>query len=519
MEHMGIVSILPVVLAIIIAIKLKNVIPALFAGVLTGVLILSGGHPVTAVTTMIKSYLFAQVADSYNAGVLVLLVFIGGFVGLMEKSGGAAAFALKMTEIVNNRFKVQLSAWLGGIIVFFSDLGTPLIVGPISEPLFDKLRVSREKLAWIIDSTASPIAVLVPFIGWGVYVMGLIQKEFTALGIAESDWTAFIKAIPFQFYPILAVIMVPVVAFTGYEFSAMARAEKRTIDTGERYWPHSKPLRHANDERNANSKAILIWLPLIVLFVTLFGILGPLGFPLKKVPGSTFRTALSTGYLFAAITIISLMVFHKVKTLGESFDIYFSGMNKMMNVAVILVLAWSLGAVGKHMGTANYIIEVTHGTLPAWGVPAVVFLIGGIMSFATGSSWGTFAILMPLVIPMSETLGAPLHACIGAVLSGGLFGDHCSPISDTTILSSTGAGCDHIDHVETQLPYALLNGTVSLVAYLLAGITGSALCLLLAMATLVVSLVIFSKRNGVHIPNTTVEDVERLTAEPAAAKE
>lgn len=509
MDHMGIISILPVVLAIIIAIKLKNVIPALFMGVFSGVLILTGGHPITAITTMIKTYLFTQVADSYNAGVLVLLVFIGGFVGLMEKSGGAAAFAQKMTKIVNNRFKVQLSAWLGGIIVFFSDLGTPLIVGPISEPLFDKLRVSREKLAWIIDSTASPIAILVPFIGWGVYVMGLIQKEFQALGIAESDWSAFIHAIPFQFYPLLAAIMVPIVAYTGYEFSAMARAEKRTLDTGERYWPHSKPLRHANDERNANSKAILIWLPLIILFVTLFGILGPLGFPLKKVPGSAFRTALSTGYLFAAVTIISLMVYYKVKTLSESFDIYFSGMNKMMNVAVILVLAWALGSVGKSLGTANYIIEVTNGTLPGWGVPAVIFLIGGVMSFATGSSWGTFAILMPIVIPMAVTLGAPLHVCIGAVLSGGLFGDHCSPISDTTILSSTGAGCDHIDHVETQLPYALLNGTVSLVAYLLAGLTGSVFCLFFAMVTLTVSLVFLSKRNGVKIPNTSIEDIDR----------
>ncbi|SHI38288.1 Na+/H+ antiporter NhaC [Dethiosulfatibacter aminovorans DSM 17477] len=513
MEHVGILSLLPVFLAITIAIKFKNVIPALFIGVFAGVMILVGGNPITAITTMIKEYVFTQLTDSYNAGVLVLLVFIGGFVGLMEKSGGAAAFAKLITKIVDNRFKAQIATWLGGIIVFFSDLGTPLIVGPISEPLFDKLRVSREKLAWIIDSTASPVAVLVPFIGWGVYVMGLIQKEFEALGVMESDWTAFIKAIPFQFYPIMAVTMVPLVAFTGYEFSAMAKAERRILDTGERYWPNSSPLRMANDEVNKNSRAILIWLPLIVLFVTLFGILAPLGFPFKKVPGSAFRTALSTGYLFAAITIISLMVKDKVNTLNESFDIYFKGMNKMMNVAVILVLAWALGTVGKGLGTANYIIEVTQGTLPGWAVPCLVFLIGAVMSFATGSSWGTFAIMMPLVIPMAVTLGSPIHVCIGAVLSGGLFGDHCSPISDTTILASTGAGCDHIDHVKTQIPYALLNGVISFMAYIVAGLTGSVTALGLAVVVLVASMIFLSKRFGTKIPNTTIEEIERMKSQ------
>ncbi|MCT4564355.1 MAG: Na+/H+ antiporter NhaC family protein [Maledivibacter sp.] len=513
MEHMGILSILPVILAIIIAIKTKNVVPALFIGVFTGVLILVGGNPITGITTMIKEYLFTQLTDSYNAGVLVLLVFIGGFVGLMEKSGGAAAFALKVAGVINNRFKVQLSAWLGGIIVFFSDLGTPLIVGPIFEPLADKLRVSREKLAWILDSTASPVAVLVPFIGWGVYVMGLIQKEFEVLSIAESDWTAFIRAIPFQFYPIMAVLMVPIVAYTGFEFSAMAKAEKRVQETGEIYWPHSNPIRKSTDTMENSSEAILIWLPLIVLFLTLVGILAPLGFPFQKVPGSAFRTALSTGYLFAAIILMILMVYYGVKNWSESLEIYYYGMSKMMNVSVILVLAWALGTVGKGLGTANYIIDITQGSLPAWAVPALVFIIGGIMSFATGSSWGTFAIMMPLVIPMAFSLGSPMYVCIGAVLSGGLFGDHCSPISDTTILSSTGAGCDHIDHVKTQLPYALINGTVSFIGYIIAGITGSVIVLFISIVLLVISIIILSKTKGTRIKNLTIDEIEALKGE------
>lgn len=513
MEHMGLYSLLPPLLAIIIAVITRNVIASLFLGAFLGIVILVGGNPLLAVTTMIKDYLFVQLTDSYNAGVLVLLVFIGGFVGLIEKSGGAAAFAKKISQFINNRRKAQLSAWLGGIAIFFSDLGTPLIIGPIFEPLMDKMRVSREKLAWIIDSTASPVCVLVPFIGWGVYVMGLIQKEFEALKITESDWSAFIHAIPFQFYPILAILMVPLVMATGFEFGPMAKAEKRVQETGEIYWPESKPLRKSEEMENikkVESKSILVWLPILVLFITLFGLLVPQGFPFKKVPGSQFRTALSTGYLFAALSIMAMMAYYKIKTINESFDIYIKGMQKMMTVAVTLVLAWSLGAVIKNLGTANYIIQMAKGTIPYWAVPSLIFIAGACMSFATGSSWGTFAITLTLAIPMANSLNSPMYVCIAAVLSGGLFGDHCSPISDTTILASTGAGCDHIDHVKTQLPYALLNAGVSLAAYVIAGITGSVTVLLGAVILMVVLLIFISKIKGNKIPNLTLNEIEKL---------
>jgi len=503
MEY-GFLSVLPVIVAVTVSIAYKNVILALFASVLLGILILIGGHPIAAVTTMMQDYLFVQLTDSYNAGVLVLLVFIGGFIKLMEKSGGAAAFAEKVSHIINTRVKVQIAAWIGGIIIFFSDLGTPLIVGPIFEPLFDKLKVSREKLAWIIDSTASPVAVLVPFIGWGVYIMGLIQKEYEALSIAESDWTAFIQSIPFNIYSILAVIMVPLVAYTGYEFSSMAKAEKRVQETGKLFWENSKPMRMPETINNVNSNPMLIFLPILVLLVSLFGILAPLGFPLKQVPGGTFRAALSTAYLFAAITLMALMLYYKVNTFEETFSIYVKGMSSMMSVAVILVLSWSLSSVSGQLGTADYITQLTKGTVPSWAIPAIIFIIGAIMSFATGTSWGTYAILMPIVIPMAVALGSPVHACIGAVLSGGMFGDHCSPISDTTILASTGAGCDHVDHVKTQLSYAVLNAIISFGAYIVAGFTGSPIALVLAIAAMVVVLPILSKAYGHRIKNTHI---------------
>ena len=248
----------------------------------------------------------------------------------------------------------------------------------------------------------------------------------------------------------------------------MAKAEKRVQESGEKYWKTSKPMRKSDTENIKESKASLVFVPLLVLFVTLFGILAPLGFPFTQVPGGVFRSALSTGYLRAAAVLVGMMVYYKVKSFEETWNIYLGGMAKMMNVAIILVLAWSLSAVSKELGTSAYIIGITDGNLPAFLIPGVAFLIGGVLSFATGSSWGTYAILMPLVIPMASILGAPMYASIGAVLAGGMFGDHCSPISDTTILASSGAGCDHVDHVKTQLPYALLNGTASFMGFLLA---------------------------------------------------
>ncbi|WP_062104467.1 Na+/H+ antiporter NhaC family protein [Bacillus niameyensis] len=494
MEHMGFLSLIPPILAVVLAIATRNVIISLFSGVYIGVLMLVGGKPLEATMTTIGDFLFPQLTDSYNAAVLVLLFFIGGFVALMEKSGGGMALAEKSTKLINSRAKAQLSAWIGGIIIFFSDLGTPLIVGPVFEKVFDKLKVSREKLAWIIDSTSSPVAVLIPFIGWGVYIMGLMKTEFDALNITTSEFSAFVQVIPFQFYAILAVLMVPLVAFTKLDFGPMAKAEQRVQTTGELYWSTSSPLRRAEQSTETkNSRAIMVWLPLLVLFVTLFGLLISFGFPVEPVAGGDFRIALSTAYLFAALTLGLLMIGFKVKKFGEVMDIYTSGMQKMVYVSTTLVLAWALGKVIGEMGTAAYIVELLKGNVPGFIIPAILFLVGCGMSIASGTSWGTFAIMLPIAIPMAVGLDAPLLVCIGAVLSGGIFGDHCSPISDTTILSSTGAGADHIDHVKTQVPYALLNAFIALIGFVVAGITGSAFTVILTVVLLVGAVFLLSK--------------------------
>ena len=470
----GILSLLPPIVAVILAIWSKNVILSLFCGGFVGAMIFCSGNPFAAVHSMIGDYFFIQLTDSYNAGVLVLIVFIGGFIKLVEKSGGAQAFGKSVYRIVNTKLKAQLCAWLGGILIFFSDLGTPLLVGPVFRPLFDKLRISRQKLAWILDSTSSPVAILIPFIGWGVYIMGLIQAEFDNLGVMESDYTTFVQAIPF---------MIPLVAFTKKDFSLMKKAEQ---EAAARDYSFDETLPEMEGEADGyslkNAKPVMVILPIVVTFATLFITLAPQGFPFKKVGGNDFRVALTMGYLFGALVLMALIRTFKVMDFKATFKIYVDGMKSMTDVAVTLVLAWSLGSMISGLGTASFIVDTMQRMqFSPVLVPAFIFLFGAFVSFATCSSWGTFAIMMPLAIPMAHAFSIPYAIAAGAVLSGGLFGDHCSPISDTTILSSTGAECELVEHVKTQLPYAVVNGVIAFACYILVGFTYSPLVVLLAV--------------------------------------
>ncbi len=495
----GIISIVPIILTLGIAVWAQNVIIGLFTGVFVGVVILNGFDPVETLSRMVSDYFVPQMLSPSQAGILVLMCFIGGLVALMEKSGGAVAFATKMTNVITNRFKAQIATWMTGIMIFFSDLGTPLIVGPIYRPITDKLKISRVKLAWIVDTTASPVAVLIPFIGWGVYSMGLIEGEFLEIGRDENSFDAYVAAIPFQFYSLFAILMVPLVAISGYEFGPMARAELRA-QTGEGVVDDSG-MEVSDNMSHPKAKPVFVWLPLLVMVGVLFYLLVPLGFPLNSVPSLAFRGALSSAYFFSSMTLIALLMAYGVKSFKESMVIYFGGVSKMTSVLIILVLAWSLSSVGKNLGTAEYIISLAQGNFAPFLVPVVAFLFGAVMSFATGSSWGTYAIMMPLIIAVADALGAPMHVSIGAVLSGGMFGDHCSPISDTTILSASGAGCSQFDHVRTQLPYELFNGSVCIVSYIIAGLTGNSFVFIPGMILIGVGLYMLNKIAGVKIPN------------------
>ena len=454
-------SLLPVVVTLVVALAARNVLIGLFTGVLTGVAMVADVPILDFVPSVVRDHIVPEVADSYNASVLVLLGFIGGFVKLIEVSGGGTAFARLATRWVADRARVQLGAWAGGIMIFFSDLGTPLIVGPVFQPLADRLRISRQKLAFILDSTSSPVAILIPFIGWGVFIMSVIADAFVANGVDISEWDAFVAAIPFQFYAWLAIAMVPVLTALDFDYGPMARAE--AVATSEAYGESSDDLK---------ARPVLVWLPLLVLGISLFASLRSYGFPFEQVAGADFRAGLSAAYFLAAVTIVALMLYTGTSALLDAFRHYIAGLTGMMPIAATLVLAWTLGTLSEALGTGAYVAEVAREGLSGELLPAVVFLLSAAISFATGSSWGTIIIMMPLAVPAALSTGALLPIVIGAVLSGGLFGDHSSPVSETTILSSTGAGTTPLAHFRTQLPYALTNGAIAFAGFLVAGYSG-----------------------------------------------
>lgn len=510
--YYGILSLVPILVTIGLVLWTKNVIVSLFAGVFSGALIICNYAPMEALKATIGDYIIPRLMDSYNAGIMVLLVFIGGFVTLLEKSGGAQSFAAAVAKFVDTRCKTQIAAWIGGIIIFFSELGTPMIVGPIFNPSFRKMRISKEKMAWILDTTSSPVCVLLPFFGWGATVMGILAVEFETLGITHiTDWSAFCQAIPYQIYPILCLIMVPLVAFTGKEFSAMAKAEKNARKGI--FSPAPGEEKFAPVEIKSNVSPLVVIIPLIIMLVVFFGNLIPLGFPTQAVPGGKMRIALISSYLLAAVAMIILMKFYKVMSISEGIKTYVKGCNKLFDCIMLLVLAWGLSTVDGALGTSEFIVQIARDTIPVWSVPAIIFIIAAIMSFATGTSWGTYAIVLPIAVPMAHHLGVDMIVTIGAVLSGGLFGDHCSPVSDTTILSSIGAECELMNHTWTQLPYALLVAVVSLVGFVVSSFVKTPFISVICAVALIAVYIVIANAKGVTIENLSLADIEKLESE------
>jgi len=509
----GILSLIPALLAIILAFKTKNVVLSLIISLFTGTLIIAGGNPWTALQSLFADYLFVDITGSSSAQTIVMMAIVGGFVALIEKSGGAQALARSVAKSINTRVKAQVSCWIGGLAIFFSDSGNSLILGPIFRPIFDRLKVSREKLSYILDSTSSPVCILVPITGWGVYIMSIIAQEYETLGIVESDATVFMKAIPFQFYAITALFLIPFIAFSGKEFGSMAKAEKRIVYENKLFNDGLTEIQSENEPISSKAKEAKtrnIVIPLIVLFGIIFAMFISWGFPTQNIPGSKIRVALTSGYLMASIVAMILIIKDKIMTFNECFDTFMKGIQRMSYILAIIVIAWGVGSVCSNLGTSSFIVESTQGVLSPHLIPAFIFVIGAVISFATGTSWGTFAILLPIGINMAYSFDVSMYVTIAAVLSGGLFGDHCSPISDTTILSSTAAACDHVEHVRTQLPYALIAAIGSFIGYLVAGFMGGvwAVTLPIAIIATVILYIIASKLWGESIPKQIDDNVE-----------
>ncbi len=472
MEHYGFISILPPIIAILLAIKTKNVLFSLFVGLFFGSTAIVGWNPVLGFANLIPNYIYAQIASDSNVQSLTNLLIIGAFVALIGATGGAASFAKTVGRVINNKRKAEISMWLGGIFVWFSDSANSLLVGPIFQPIGDKFKVSREKFAYILDATSSPICAMVPIISWGVYIMGLIQAEldiYTEINL--SSWQIFLGAVPFQFYSILTLLMVGFICYTQFDYGPMLKAQKRA-EAGQLLRVGATPLRNTKEAKlpdgiQPKSKTVLI--PLSALLIVMFTIFILNGFPKESLSGTVIRQGISLGFIVGGILATIISVKGKIFTIKEAESTVFDGMKDMVYLMVLMVFAWSLGSVCKELGTAYFIMDVTKGFLNPGFLPVILFVVGCCMSLPTGSSWGPYAILMPIGIPIAITMGAPVMVTVAAIISGGLFGDHCSPLSDTTLLASMGAACDHMDHFKTQFPYALTVAFISCILYIIAG--------------------------------------------------
>lgn len=491
----GWLAIVPALLAIAAALLFRQVIVALFLGVWVGAWIVSGDVLTgwfTGLFSTIVAYILPALADSDHAAILIFSMMIGGTVGLIQKNGGTAAIVDVVTKWAKSAGRGQFATAVLGVAVFFDDYANTLIVGGTMRPITDRLRISREKLAYLVDSTAAPVACLAFVTTWIGYEVGLIGDAVAKLpGYDEAAYSIFLGSIPYSFYPLLALFFVFTITLTKRDFGPMLAAERRARQTGQLFRPGSTAeAAQAESElleppADAPKRLVNALLPIGVLVAgVLIGlwITGQAAvaeqqdaMTLQNIVGSANSyTAMMWASLASVVVAVLLSVGQRILTLEEAMDAWYAGMRSMLLAVVILILAWSLSNVNDALGTATWLTERLSGTLAPGIVPALVFLLAAATAFATGSSWGTMGILMPLVIPLAwgvlaadglHTSGDYTHiiySTVSAVLAGSVWGDHCSPISDTTILSSLASQCDHIDHVRTQLPYALTVGVVGL---------------------------------------------------------
>jgi len=511
-------SIVPALVAIGAALAFRQVVAALFVGIWIGGWIHYGSLEGAwlGLLDTVQVYVLGALADADHAAIILFTLLIGGVVGIIQKNGGTRGIVSYVVTWARSARRGQLATALLGTAIFFDDYANTLIVGGTMRPITDKLRISREKLAYIVDSTAAPIASLALVTTWIGYEVGLIGTAVSQLpGYNEAAYSVFLNSIPYSFYPIFALGFVYAVVLSRRDFGPMLRAERRARETGQLYRPGSV-IEHAEKEssvltphEDTPARALNAIIPIIVLVVGVVGGLFATG------EGESIREIISTAdsyrammwaSLLSVLVAVGLSVGQRILSLEQALDAWYAGMKAMLLAIVILVLAWSLSEVNEVLGTAEWLTDRLGDTLAPGLVPAIVFLLAAATAFSTGSSWGTMGILMPLVVPLAwGVLSAAdmddpehyhiLYSAVSAVLAGAVWGDHCSPISDTTILSSLASSCDHIDHVRTQIPYALLVGIVAIFLGTIPAGFGAPwwLCLLLGAGVLLTALRTFGK--------------------------
>lgn len=489
---MGWIVLLPPLLAIGLALWTRQVYLSLFAGLVLGTILLVGGNPVAGLREAVDQ-LVAVFADAGNTRVVIFCILVGGLIALVQASGGVRGFVAwaQRRGWGETRRGAELLAFVVGLVIFIESSITCLMVGAVSRPFFDRLRLPREKLAWYCDATSAPVCMMIPLNGWGAYVLGLLLAQ----GVTDGAVTLLAGALAFNFYCYLTIAFALVLAVTGWGFGSMRKAERRAAETGAVARPGSHPM--IADEiagiepveaAPGHVRDLLVPLAVMVgmIFVGLYvtgraAILAEYPEAQPAFGAALMRGSGSTAVLWAVGAAIAVAMGlyalprplrggRPILSLAASTDWVLRGSSGLVGVTVLIVFAFALGQVSRALEMGPYLVSLIGPGVPTWWLPALVFLVGGVISFTLGSSWTTFAILIPIVLPLAEGLQIPPALLLGALLSGGVFGDHASPLSDTTIISSMSAACDHVDHTNTQLPYALLVALVSLVGFLIAGV-------------------------------------------------
>jgi len=536
-ERFGVWTIIPPLVAIILAFITKNVILSLFIGVFSGTFLLqlngfNVGSAFIGGFLDIINRIIGSLSDPWNAGVILQCLTIGGLIALVSKMGGARAIAESLAKRAKSPTSAQIITWLMGLLIFFDDYANSLIVGPIMRPITDKMKVSREKLSFVVDATAAPIAGIALISTWVGYEISLIRDGYLSIGLEVNAYSVFISTIPYRFYNILMLLFVVMTAILLKEFGPMLKAERRARTTGKVIADGSQPMASSEDKDLEPKEGIKlsIWnaiIPIGTLIVVAFlgfyyngyeVIMGgedasliqilqdaPLSFAsIRETFGASDASiVLFQAALFASIVAVVMAVGQKILTISESLETWVAGMKSLVITGVILLLAWSLSSVIKELGTAAFLVSALSTSVPKFLLPSIIFILGSIISFATGTSYGTMGILMPLAIPLAHAISPDANfvvISVGAVLTGAIFGDHCSPISDTSILSSMGSSCDHIDHVKTQLWYALTVGVITvLFGYIPAGL-GLPIFIVLPVAMVAVWATIYFFGESPEVP-------------------
>ena len=491
-------ALVPAFVAIILALITKEVYSSLFLGILVGGIFYSGFNFEGTINHVFQNGFIGVLSDSYNVGILIFLVILGAMVSMMNKAGGSAAFGRWAATHIKSRIGAQLATILLGCLIFIDDYFNCLTVGSVMRPVTDKHKISRAKLAYLIDATAAPICIIAPISSWAAAVTGFVP--------GEDGFSVFIRAIPYNFYAILTIVMMVVLVVSKMEYGPMKKHTLNALKGDLHSTPSGAADKFEEDVAgNPNGKVMDLILPVVALIVCcIIGMIYTGGFfdgvgIIEAFSGCDASVGLAYGSFFGLVFTIIFYMARRVLSFKDCMSSLPEGFKAMVPAILILTMAWSLKSMTDSLGAAPYVEALVKGSAAGLMnfLPAIVFLVGCVLAFASGTSWGTFGILIPIVVDAFAADQTMMIIAISACMAGAVCGDHCSPISDTTIMASAGAQSNHINHVNTQLPYAITVAAVSFVTYIVAGFVKSAwIALPVGIVLMVATLLVLRKMNG-----------------------